>query len=49
MTSAITVSKIINEVSFRINNNEYKRATDRIKKIAGLFNKSTNCTDLVIT
>lgn len=42
MTSAITVSKIINEVSFRINNNEYKRATDRIKKIAGLFNKSTN-------
>jgi hypothetical protein len=42
MSTSIEVSKIINEVSFRINNNEYKRATDRIKKIAGLFNKSTN-------
>lgn len=42
MAEDVTVAKLINEVSFKINNNEYKKCQDRIKRMAGLWNKSTN-------
>lgn len=41
MTS-ITVSKLINEIGFKLNQSEYRKAQDKIKRMAGLWSKTTS-------
>lgn len=40
--SSITVSTIVNKVSFKLDNTSYKKTQDKIKKMAGLWSSVTN-------
>lgn len=42
MSQSITVSKLINEIGFKLNQSEYRKAQDKIKRMAGLWTKTTN-------
>lgn len=41
MSQTLVVSKLINEIQFKINESSYKKCQDRIKRMAGLWTKST--------
>lgn len=48
MSNSVIVSKLINEVGFKLNNNEYKRVQDKIKKMAGMWGKVTSQYDKAV-
>ena len=42
MSQNITVSTLVNKIIFSVDNSSYKKATDKIKRMAGLWKKSTS-------